>query len=284
VLGVVVKVSLTKVDRTEAEQEFTIRFLRRLTMPEPTPQAWADAFSYCSLDPHFTSKPGKRDAVREYVKSVGMLDDNEKDEINLGAQEYADKWVRIKKLNEKVDGFKNLAMDRLPMIGKSACLSGIADSKGLADSIKALQSTLQQLTFTVRRDVTQNAGGTVTISISILEDPQQDAEEAVLFALAHELGHSADLTLNPYNKSDSSYLDVHNALMPNLPTTTTKNQRLEYFADSFATVFLVSGAGIDRKKIPGAAMFLFAAEAGGGDHPKGDLRIAKVRETLESKC
>jgi hypothetical protein len=47
---------------------------------------------------------------------------------------------------------------------------------------------------------------------------------------------------------------------------------------------MVSGAGIDRKKIPGAAMFLFAAEAGGVDHPSGDARITKVRETLQSKC
>lgn len=253
-------------------------------MPEPTPQAWADAYSYCSLDPHFTSKPSQREAVREYVKSIEMLDDNEKDEINLGAQGFADKWVRIKKLNEKVDGFKNLAMDRLPLIGKSACLSGIAGTKSFGDAITALQSTLQLLTFKVRREVTQNAGGTVTISISILEDPQQDAEEAVLFALAHELGHSADLTLNPYNKNDASYLDVHGALIPSLPATTSKNQKLEYFADSFATVFLVSAAGIDRKKIPGAAMFLFAAEGGGGDHPSGSERIAKVRETLQSKC
>jgi hypothetical protein len=253
-------------------------------MPEPTPEAWADAYKYCSLDPHFTSKPGQRDAVRDYVKSIEMLEDREKDEINAGAQAFADKWARIKKLNEKVDGFKNLAMDRLPMIGKSDCLSKIANSASFADAVKALKATLQLLTFKVRRDVTQNAGGTVTISVSILEDPQQDADEAVLFALAHELGHSADLTLNPYNKNDASYLEVHGALMPTLPSTTSKNQKLEYFADSFATVFLVSGAGIDRKKIPGAAMFLFAAEGGGGDHPSGEERIAKVRETLQSKC
>lgn len=253
-------------------------------MPEPSPQAWADAYSYCSLDSYFQNKASRREAVKDYIKTALMLDDNEKDEINDNVEEYARKWSRIQKLNDKVDGFKNLVLDRLPMIGKSPCLSGIAQGKDFAEAITALKTTTQQLTFKVSRDVTQNAGGTVTISISILEDPQRDAEEAVLFALAHELGHSADLTLNPYNKSDKSYPAVHQALMPDLPDATSKNQRLEYFADSFATVFLVAGAGIDRKKIPDAAKFLFAAEGGGGDHPSGEARIGKVRDALETKC
>jgi hypothetical protein len=259
-------------------------------MPEPTPKEWGDAYNYCSLDSLFKDNPNHRQAVIGYIKPILGIDegdvvqDDEKNDINDMAIDFAAKWSRIEKLKNKVDGFKNLAMDRLPLIGKSTCLGGVSDSKGFSDAVNALKGTLQLMSFHVSRGPTQNAGGTVTIGLSVLEDPTKDAEEAVLFALAHELGHTADLTLNPYNPTDTKYPAVHNALMPQLATTTSKNQKLEYFADSFATVLLVTALGISRDKVPESAQFLFKSEAGGGDHPSGTSRVAKVRETLDSKC
>ena len=188
-------------------------------MPEPNPQVSADAYSYCSLDRNFEDKANRREAVKQYVRITSMLDDkddNEKDDFYREVEEYAAKWTRIKKLNEKVDAFKNFVLDRLPMIGKSKCLSDLSGGQQFLEAVTALKTTAQQLTFKVSRDVTQNAGG--TISISVLEDPKNDAEEAILFALAHELGHSADLTLNPYNKSDRSYPDIHRALCRTCPS------------------------------------------------------------------
>jgi len=253
-------------------------------MPEPMPQEWTDAYRYCSLDPLFVDKGDRRDAVKQYVKVVAMLDDNEKDEIYQSVKDYAADWVKIQQPNQRVEDFKGFVQERLPLIGRSTCLSQVSGSTEFAEAISALKGTLNQLTFKVRRETTQNAGGTVTIAVSILEEPKKDADEAILFALAHEFGHSADLTLNPYNPQDRSFSTVHQAMMPQLPSTTSKNQRLEYFADAFATIFLVSAAGVDRKKIPDAAKFLFAAEAGGGDHPPGEARMIKVRECLEQKC
>src|SRR6266481_3483047 len=252
-------------------------------MPEPMPQEWTDAYRYCSLDPLFVDKGDRRDAVKQYVKVVAMLDDTEKEEIYQSVKDYAADWVKIQQPNQRVEDFKGFVQERLPLIGRSSCLSEVSGSKEFTEAISALKSTLTQLTFKVRRETTQNAGGTVTIAVSILEEPKKDADEAILFALAHEFGHSADLTLNPYNPQDRSFSTVHQAMMPQLPSTTSKNQRLEYFADAFATIFLVSAAGVDRKKIPDAAKFLFAAEAGGGDHPPGEARMIRVRECLEQK-
>jgi hypothetical protein len=226
-------------------------------MPEPTPKEWTDAYSYCSIDPNFASNANRRTAVTDYVKLVAMLDDNEKDEIQSEVKSYATKWVRVEKLIQRVDGFKDFVAQRLSLIGRSRCLSPLASSKEYADAMSALGHLLSQLTFKVSRSTTQNAGGTVTLGLDLIEDPQQDAEEAVLFALAHEFGHSADLTLKPYSSQDQSFLAVHAAILPALPSTTSANQKLEYFADAFATVFLVLAAGIDSKKVPNAAKFLF---------------------------
>jgi hypothetical protein len=252
-------------------------------MPEPTPQQWADAHRYCSLDRLFQSKPNQRDAVRDYIMSVNLLGPQDTDEINAEVVNSAASWTRIQRLVERVEGFKPFLRDRLPLMARSACLSGLshADFNG---AVGALQRTLDLLTFRVSRDTTQNAGGTVTLSLSILENPQQDADEAVLFALAHEFGHSADLTLNPYNPSDPRYPAFHGAILPSLPPSTSRNQMLEYFADAFATVFLVSAAGVSRSKIAPAANFLFAAEPGGGDHPSGPDRLARIQDCLDNKC
>lgn len=253
-------------------------------MPEPTPKEWTDAYSYCSLDPHFVNNANHRTAVLDYVKTVSMLDDNEKDEIQTEVKNYAASWAKVEKLIQKVDNFKDFASQRLSLIGRSRCLSSLSDSKEYADAMVALGHLLSHLTFKVTRSTTQNAGGTVTLGLDLIESPQTDAEEAVLFALAHELGHSVNLTLKPYNPADPSFLTVYAAILPALPDSTSANQKLEYFADAFAAVFLVSAAGIDSKKVPGAAKFLFAAEGGGGDHPPGDARVAKVEECIKNKC
>lgn len=253
-------------------------------MPEPTPKEWTDAYSYCSLDPHFADNANHRTAVTDYVKTVSMLDDNEKDEIQTEVKNFAASWVRVEKLIQKVNNFKDFASQRLSLIARSRCLSPLADSKEYADAMVALGHLLSHISFKVTRSTTQNAGGTITLGLDLIESPQQDAEEAVLFALAHEFGHSVNLTLKPYNIADPSFLTVYAAILPTLPDSTSANQKLEYFADAFATVFLVSAAGIDNKKVPAAAQFLFAAEAGGGDHPPGDARVAKVEECIKNKC
>src|SRR5712691_422911 len=58
-------------------------------MPEPMPQEWTDAYRYCSLDPLFVDKGDRRDAVKQYVKIVAMLDDSEKEEIYQSVKDYA---------------------------------------------------------------------------------------------------------------------------------------------------------------------------------------------------
>src|SRR5712691_3148001 len=92
-------------------------------------------------------------------------------------------WVKIQKPNQRVEDFKGFVQERLPLIGRSSCLSQVSGSTEFTEAISALKSTLNQLTFKVRRENTQNAGGTVTIGVSILEEPKQDVDEAILFAL-----------------------------------------------------------------------------------------------------
>ena len=259
--------------------------LLNLALNAPTNQEWADAYSYLLLDPNFTSNTDHNRAVTDYVVLLGGHDeDDEKDKeaIQKDIKELAKKGAIIKTVQTHLDGFKNTVSGKLSSIGKAKCLSGIANSTAFTDAIKALQSLVQIMSFKVEREITGNYSGTVKISFSIVEET--DPEDAVAFALAHEFGHSVNLVLNPYNPNDPKFPDVYNALLPPLPTSTTGSHKLEYFADSFAAVFLVLALGMDRKKIPDATKFLFAAEEEGKDHPSGDLRIAKIRETLEQRC
>lgn len=253
-----------------------------LVLNTPSSQEWADAYTYCSMDYSFTDNPGNYNkAVTDYVVLVGGHDDDELDAIYKDVKMYAARGAIIGPVKTIVDGFKNTVAQKLTMIASAKCFAGMP-TQTFTDGIKALLTLLQIMAFKVERDNTGNYSGTVKISLSIVE--RKDPADAVWFALAHEFGHSVNLVLKPYNPNDPSYPEMYKAILPTLPDSTTANHKLEYFADSFAAIFLAAALGIDRSKIPDATDFLFKAEAEGKDHPSGDLRTAKIRETLEKRC
>ena len=263
---------------------------------EPTPKDWAGAYSFCSMQSRFpvlvadsALAKNAKDAVIAFLRKECNC--TTEAAIYEAVIEYAGYWNNLRRAVEYYRAFGAVVRERLPFIKKSACLKKLAESKTYDLVMAAVQTTLDGIKYHVSNAITSSGSyDMINISMSNLGDGSEEPSIKTLFSVGHELGHCFDkatcmLLDSDKNKNDrhKMYMSIRAAIMPTVQDTNARHEE-NYFADSFAAIFLNCGLGYDKSKIVSAATELFGSDEEGEEHPRGDSRMVEIRNTLTHKC
>ncbi|MET0403530.1 MAG: hypothetical protein ABW123_14050 [Cystobacter sp.] len=240
-------------------------------MPGLTDQQWKDASFYLtatSLYPN-THKAAEKNHVTEFIHLIGVVDEVEP------TDSPSEKARKEKELEEQVVTFAGFAANIHFIQGYGTQLAGglthlVGTIKGVDKTVTAaFEKALHEMKMTFALgSPTQNAGGHVTLSNSVVAE----SLHAVKFALYHEIGHAVWAVAR-----DARFHDIYRKLDPGSNPDHLGPGDMEYFADAIGAQLLkldqVSQADAEK-----AAHALFGEEGEDKDHPKGELRVGRIKQ------